>query len=649
MRNPFNLKNTIESEGLHLQDREAPIEFEESLMDEGSHGALERGGAAPRLRMVLILTISLVALLTARLYYLAVVRHEYFREIAEGNRLRVEFLPAPRGAVYDTNHETIAGNRPSFELVASPLDLPKDPHEYSKVVSRAAGILGVLPAEIDEIVKSKRTATFESALIKQNLTREQALIFHERIAGLPGFRVVDTPIRDYKNAEMYSHLLGYVGKVSGKEYDELKSSGYLFNDALGKTGLEAAYENYLRGKFGQRQVEVDARGVVKKVFGSKEALTGSNLVLNVDDGLQQRIYQSLKSRLQSLGRKKAAAIAMDPASGRILAFVSLPGYDNNLFAEGISQSDYEKLLTDKNRPLFNRAIGGTYPPGSTVKPMVAAAALQEQVITEATKIEDRGSIVVRNAFGGPDFYFYGYNRQGLGTMDVRRAIALSSDIFFYVAGGGYDQYKVSGLGIARLAEYYRAFGLDKKLGIDLPGEEAGLVPDPAWKKDRWFLGDTYHVSIGQGDLLATPLHVLSWVGAIANGGKIYQPFIVDRIENNDGEVIKKFEPKLLGRVPIDDKNLQIVREGMRAVVTEGTAKSLNTLPIAAAGKTGTAQFDARNPHRAHAWFAGYAPYDDPKIAIVVLIEDGGEGTVASAPVVKDALDWWARNRYNINQ
>ena len=237
---------------------------------------------------------------------------------------------------------------------------------------------------------------------------------------------------------------------------------------------------------------------------------------------------------------------------------------------------------------------------------------------------------------------------------MRKAIALSSDVFFYIVGGGHDLEKIQGLGIAKLAEFYRKFGLGKKLGIDLPGEQDGLVPDPEWKKQyfgddpiasKWYLGDTYHVSIGQGDLLASPLQVLSWISAVANGGKIYKPYIVDRIEDNDKYVIKKFEPEIIGDVGIGRETLGVVKEGMRQAVLEGTAKSLGALPITSAAKTGTAQFDAKNPNRSHAWFTAFAPYENPQIAIVVLIEDGGEGGVNSMPVVRDTLNWWALNRY----
>ncbi len=654
MRNPFILKNTIESGRTGINENEDALDFEESLVDSQAGVRLERGTDAKfKIGTLWVSLILIFAIIFGRLYYLAIAKHDYYREIAEGNRLRVEYLPAPRGAIYDSQGSVVAQNKPSFELVASPLDLPKNEAELEKMIGEVSEILGMSPEEIRRTISDQKVQVFESVLIKQNLSREQALILHERVNKLQGFRVVNVPIRDYKESQVFAHVMGYVGKINTEEFESLKNNGYLFNDALGKTGLEQIYEKDLRGKFGERQVEVDAGGQVKKVFGEKDPLPGNNLYLNLDMDLQKELYKSLTKRLQLLGRKKAAAIVMDPRNGRILAFLSLPSFDNNLFAEGISEEQYETLITDKNLPLFNRAISGTYPPGSTVKPMIAASALQEGVITTRTIIDDKGYIMIRNIYGGPDYYFYGYGRRALGSVDARKAIALSSDIFFYIVGGGYDQANIAGLGIESLAKNYREFGLGNVLGIDLPGEAGGLVPDPHWKEEyfkddpvssRWYLGDTYHVSIGQGDLLVTPLQIVSWIATIGNGGKIYKPFLVDRIEDQEGQLIQKFEPQVIGSPKIDSQNIEVSREGMRLAVTAGTARSLETLSITSAAKTGTAQFDSKNPNRSHAWFAAFAPFEDPQIAIVVLIEDGGEGGVNSVPVAREVLDWWAKNR-----
>lgn len=656
MRNPFHLKNAIEDDDLVVSSHPEGLAFEEQVLDTNSRGRLERTAEfSPRVRGLFVFMAVIFTLLFGRFYYLAVAQHDYYRTVAEGNRLRTQYSAAPRGAIYDANYETLAGNRPSYELVATPIDLPKDGMERKSIIASLAAILEIPEGEIESAIASHQVEGFETVLVRQNLPRDDALVFLEREKDFPGFRVVQTPIRDYKGASSeYSHLFGYVGKVNAEEYELKKTEGYLYNDSTGKTGLEQMYEQFLRGKFAERQVEVDARGIVKKIFGEKDSIPGANLILNIDAGLQDKLYESLTARLELLGRRKAAAIAMNPQTGQVLAFLSLPGYDNNAFAEGISTEDYARISADKDLPLFDRAISGTYPPGSTVKPMVAAAGLAEKIITPSTAIEDQGEIIVKNIFGGPNYHFIGFRRIALGLLTVRRAIALSSDIFFYVTGGGYEPEKIDGLGIEKLAEYFRRFGIDKKLGIDLPSEKEGLVPDPEWKKayfgedpiaSRWYLGDTYHVSIGQGDLLASPLHVLSWISAFANGGRIMKPQIVNRVEDNEKQVLKSFSPEVAGEVGIDQSYLQVVREGMRQAVLEGTARSLQQLPITSAAKTGTAQFDARNASRSHAWFTAFAPYENPQIAIVVLIEDGGEGGVNSMPVVRDTLNWWAKNRY----
>ena len=656
MKNPFSLKNGIAEGKIPLGPPESPLDFEESFLDEDGSEILERKSEDVRIfRILWPLLLVVFVMLLGRLSYLTFAKHEYYASVAEGNRLRIEYVPAPRGGIYDEYGQSLGVNRPSFELVANFLDIPKEEAALKEAMATVAAAVHLSEEEIGNILEREQSSDpNQSILIKQNLSREEALVFLERAGAASGFRVVNAPIRDYKDSFVFSHLIGYVGKVNAEEYLDKREEGYHYNDSIGKTGLELIYEDDLRGTFGQRQVEVDARGAIQKVFGEKVAQPGKNLYLNIDAPLQKKLYETLSNRIIGTGRKSGAAIAMNPQNGRILALVSFPGFDNNLFAEGISAEDFKRLESDKSRQLFNRAVAGTYPPGSTVKPMVAAAALNEGIVNERTIIEDKGYIVIPNIYGGPDFFFYGYNRVGLGRMDVRSAIAFSSDIYFYVSGGGYEAQKIDGLGIDRLAEYFRKFKLGEPLGIDLPGEASGLVPTLAWKKEyfagdealsRWYLGDTYHVSIGQGDLLATPLQVLSWTVTLANGGTIWRPFIVDRVEDQDGRVIQKNEPQSLGALDIDQKNLEIVREGMRQVVTDGTAKSLQQLPITSAGKTGTAQFDAKNLLRTHAWFTAFAPYENPEIAIVVLIEDGGEGGTNSVPVAREVLDWWARERF----
>jgi penicillin-binding protein 2 len=395
---------------------------------------------------------------------------------------------------------------------------------------------------------------------------------------------------------------------------------------------------------------VDATGKFMSDLGENNPTAGDKLVLNLDKGLQDRLYQDLST----IKSPKAAAVALDPRTGAVLALASLPGFDDNLFAGGISQQDYQKLTSDPNLPMFNRTISGQYPPGSTSKLMTATAGLQTGVINEYTKIVDNGDLIVPNEFGGAPAEFHGWKPGGLGAMDVRSAIALSSDIFFYEVAGGSPNGSFPGLGPDRLADYFRKFGLGKPLGIDIPGEQPGLVPDPAWKMayynndpllGKWYLGDTYHMGIGQGFVLVTPLQVAEWTAIVANGGVGYVPQIAQKALDQNGNVVWQNQPKVLVSNIASSSVFQIVQEGMRQTVTAGTAKPLNSLPITSAGKTGTSQFDGSDPSLTHAWFTAYAPYENPQIVITVLVEAGGEGNAVAEPVVKDALNWWAINRY----
>nr|MDQ3018823.1 penicillin-binding protein 2 [bacterium] len=462
------------------------------------------------------------------------------------------------------------------------------------------------------------------------------------------------PIREYMHPEMFSHALGYTGVIAETELKDLEVEGYDLNDFIGKSGIELSYEKYLRGVNGNKQVEVDASGRPIKVLGNVEPAPGNIVQLNIDAGLQQVLY---KKFLENSPNVKGAAVALNPKTGEVLALVSVPGYNNNLFAPGISQTEYKKLLDDKNLPLFNRTIAGTYPPGSTIKMVTAGAALEENIVEPDTIINDRGSLVIENEFNPSIVYrFNGWKLSGLGPMDVRSAIAQSSDIYFYTVAGGHPSSDIEGLGVERLAKYYRAFGMGAQTGIDVQGEKAGVVADPAWKAQyfkgspvdsKWYLGDTYHIAIGQGDMLVTPLQVAVWTGAIANDGVINKPRLLKAVIDQSGKEVYKPEPEILVTKSISDEHMQVVQAGMRDNVTteKGSGRQLFTLPISSAGKTGTSQFDGSDPSRTHAWFTSYAPYEDPEIVITVLVEAGGEGHAAAVPIARDALQWWADNRY----
>ncbi len=638
MKDPFSVYNS----NFEKKTRGPKLDWEEGALFQASEpdDYYEGQNEDSRISFYVAVVVAVFLILFGRLIVLQIVQGQHFRTLADQNRLRVQEILAPRGIIYDSEGKDLVQNVPSFELVVTPADLPKDYEQSVKTLSELIGFEA--DPLITEILK-KGLKSYQPISVMQNLPKDYALLFESKASQFPGFAIEHNPIREYKDPLVFSHLLGYTGKITDQELSSQEEGEYAHNDYIGKTGIEAEYEKYLRGVAGKKQVEVDAKGNLKSLHGQIDPEPGNSLILNIDAELQKELYKNIVAHN---GNKKAAAIALDPQNGKVLALVSLPGFDNNLFAQGISQKEYLKLTTDPKKPLFNRAISGTYPPGSTIKPVIASAALQENVVDEKTVIYDNGDLV----YGG--FHFRGWKENGLGPMTVRTAIAMSSDIYFYTVGGGQSALNIAGLGPERLAKYDQLFGMGTPLGIDLPSEAAGLVADPNWKKNHfdtkemqvWYPGDTYHVSIGQGDMLATPLQVAMWTSVVANGGTLYRPYILDRVSDVENKVILKKEPEVIRSAFIDPRNIEIVREGMRMTVTEGTARSLNTLPVTVAGKTGTAQFDSANPSATHAWFTAFAPFENPRIVITVLIEAGGEGSAAASPVVKETLLWWANNR-----
>jgi penicillin-binding protein 2 len=635
--NPFSIYNSSFSK----KSRTSSLAWEESINGssedpEDYYEGHSSGSSSLAFLGVLILIFSILGV---RLVYLQLHKGSYYRALAEGNHIRNQSVLAPRGIIYDSQGETIVENAPSFDLVVVPADIVKD--KFDQQLQALADLFHFDINDAKKDINKNGVADFQGISIVSGLSRDEAVVFESQAKDYQGFHIEDGPIRQYKDPLVFAHVIGYTGKINENELSE--HNDYALNDYIGKTGVEYSYEKYLKGVNGKKQIEVDASGTAKSTLGEIAAESGKSLTLNIDAGLQRELYNEI---IAKNGNKKAAAVAIDPRSGQVLALLSLPGYDDNLFAKGISQNNYSALSNDPQKPLLNRAISGAYPPGSTIKPVMASAALQENIVQPDTKIVDNGDLV----YGG--YHFRGWKPGGLGPMDVRSAIAMSSDIYFYTVGGGQASLNIQGLGPDRIAKYDSLFGMGQKLGIDLPNEVSGLVADPAWKRNyfkdtslqTWYPGDTYHVSIGQGDMLATPLQVAMWTSVVANGGTLYKPYIVNKVADANGKVVMQNDPQIIRAGFIDPKNIQIVREGMRQTVTSGTARSLNTLPVTAAGKTGTAQFDGSNPAATHAWFTAFAPYENPKIVITVLIEAGGEGSSAASPVVKNVLNWWATNR-----
>ena len=587
--------------------------------------------------------ILFLGILIIRVGWLQIIQGDYYYKIAQENYIRSLPIKAARGIIYDRNKKPLVKNIPFFNLVVIPSKLPKDEIHLRILIDIISQAIEIESGEVEEIINKADFFSQDSVLVKRNLDREKALALKSKLAEYDGFKVEADATRNYFDGEVFSHIIGYTGKVNDKEIKEYPN--YNLTDFIGKTGIEKSYEEILRGKYGSEEFEINSLGEIQRIINKKDPEPGLNLVLSIDAELQKKLYKTLDKKLQALKLKKGAAVAIDPRNGKILALVSFPSFNNNLFAKGISEKDFENLLNDSALPFLNRVISGQYPPGSTIKPVIAAAALEENIVSEFKKINCQGKLVIPNPYfpSSPSIY---PDWKTHGLINITRAIAESCNVFFYTVGGGFD--KIEGLGIERIKNYSFLFGLGKISGIDIPGEVQGLIPDIEWKEknkpeEPWRLGDTYNVSIGQGDITVTPLQIAMATTAIANGGILFQPKILDRIINPiSGEVIKDIEPKIIRNHFISTANIKIVQKGMREAVIYGSAKRLYNLSVEAAGKTGTAQFGEIG--ETHSWFTSFAPYKNPEIVLVVLIEGGGEGHSGALPVVSDVLEWYFKDR-----
>lgn len=566
--------------------------------------------------------------LIAQLLKLQITQGSFNRTLAEGNRIRNRDILAPRGIIYDSKGIPLVNNDASFCLVIYPQDLPKKEAELKNFFENVSEIIQTPADEIKNIVKEKGLNRADPIILKENIDRDTALLLEVKTVNTPGLVVEKRPIRNYINSAGLSAVLGYVGKVTE---NEMKNNPALkLSEPIGKDGLEKIYQDYLQGENGITEIEVDAHGRTQRIVSNKTPKPGKTMVLNIDSKLQEYLTTRLQQELEASDVKAGAAVAINPQTGGILSMVSLPTYDNNIFSKNITAEDYQNLINDANKPLFNRNVSGTYPSGSTIKPFVASAGLQEGVITENTTINDPGEIKV-GSWSYPDWKTH-------GLVDVRKAIAESCNVFFYAVGGGWD--KIPGLGVEKLRSYLDKFGFGQNTGIDLPNEASGLLPSPQWKEktkhETWYLGDTYHMAIGQGDVLATPLQMAVATASVANGGELLKPFIVSQIKDGD-QIILENNKEVIRKDYISSDNIAVVRQGMRQAVTSGSASALGDLPVEVAAKTGTAQFGSEG--KTHAWMIAFAPYDNPTIAIAVLVEGGGEGYATAGPVVKDTLNY----------
>ena len=653
---PFDIPHLFTDPTRRIQKQEHGEEWEESLAASGD-------ASAPRavrllfdtttLRWILFVVAAFFVLLVVRLFVLQVAQGVDYRLAADENRFREIVTPAARGLILDADRDPLALNMPLYDVAVVPVDLPdRESEDWNRLldhVLRSAQSSEEPPTreELEALLVEMDPRSYVPQTIVKEISREEALRIQAMSLELPGVEVVYRSRRLYEGGSDFAHLLGYVGSISREEYIEQSEAGdfYLLNDVIGKNGLESYYESELRGQYGRKQVEVDSLGTLKSIVAEEPDVSGESLILSIDKDFQAYSRERLQEAMDASGSKAGSVVAMDPRTGDILALVSLPAYDPNLFSEGISQKEYTQLLEDEGRPLFHRAVMGTYPPGSTVKPMVGAIAIDAGVVDATTTVEDRGQIRVQHEYNPEIFYtFVGWNRSGLGVMDFFSAVAKSSDIYFYVVSGGFEDRE--GLGKERLAEGYRSFGLGSPLGIDLPSEAGGLVPTEGWKREvkgeAWYRGDTYHMGIGQGDVLTTPLQVASWTATLANGGTIYQPRLVRKLYDVNTDVTRDVQPVVLRERVVTPETAALARQAMRQTVLDGSGRALQRLSFSSAGKTGTAQYAGNT--KEHAWYTGFAPYEDPEIVVTVLVEGGGGGDETAVPVAGDVLNWYMSNK-----
>lgn len=555
-----------------------------------------------RIKVISAVVAGLFIILCGALGYIQILKYKKYLALSQDNRVRLVPIEGQRGFFFDRNGILLVGNRPAFDVMVIPQEL-KDSY---KTLSRLSDTLGIPTKEVYNIIEKNYTAPFAPILIKEDVDKQKALILEENSLNLPGVMVKVTPKREYKYNEVGSHILGYLGEIDRNELEKLRGYGYQIKDLVGKDGLEKSYDNYLRGEEGGMQLEVNSKGFFVKPLGKKEALMGRDLGLTIDIRLQEFIDKLFAD-------KRGACVVLEASTGEVLALVSKPNFDPNIFLSSRNNDEKREILQRPDRPMLNRAISGLYAPGSVFKPVIAVAGL------------DRGKIDVNDTFFCGGKYTLGksvfkcWDEEGHGTENVCEGLKNSCNVFFYQLG------RV--VGVDDIFAFAARLGYGAPCGIDLPEEASGLIPNRMWKrlarKEAWFEGDTVNYSIGQGYVLVTPLQVVRMMAAIGNGGNLVQPYIVKKIEGVEVAAAKS------RNIGISKKTLDIVKVGLTKVIEDasGTGRRAKVEGLRIAGKTGTAQ----NPSgTSHAWFSGFSPIQAPKIAIVVFVEQGGKGGMEAA-------------------
>ncbi len=584
-----------------------------------------------RLTGLVVITVATFLILFVRLVYLQVIAGDEMRRLSLNNCIRLQDLDPQRGLIYDRTGTLLVDNRPAFDLFI----VAKDAKPVDGTLRKLSQYAGIPLEDLKNAYKKHRgVGAYKPIPLMQDIGRDMLAAIEVHKFDLPGIVVNVKPRRHYIKDQSAAHLIGYLSEISGDELRSGKYPGRQSGDFIGKSGIEKSFDMYLTGEHGGQQVEVDATGRVVRLLNVVEARPGSNLFLSLDHDLQQTAESLLEGHA-------GAAVAIEPSTGRVLAMASSPSFNQNLFVDGLSNKAWQALVSNPRHPMENKALRGQYPPASTFKIVTAMAGLEEGVIDADTTFHCPGHFT----FG--DRTFRCWKKGGHGTVNVVQAIAQSCDVFFYQVGVK--------LGVDRLAWYSRASGLGLKTGIGLENENAGLIPTADWKRRRfgipWQQGETLSVAIGQGYNLVTPLQMAVLTAAVGNGGIRYRPLLVDAVKTPDGQTVFQEIPEPMGLLPMSPETLALVRQGLFEVVhgTRGTARGILQKAYTTSGKTGTAQVVGRKSEdgsgeapeapeiKDHAWFVAYAPSEQPKIAVAVIVEHGEHGSSAAAPIAKEMI------------
>jgi penicillin-binding protein 2 len=590
-----------------------------------------------RLMVAMGFVVIMFALLLSRFFFLQVVQHQHVHTLAEANRISILPISPNRGIIADRNGVVLAHNYSAYTLEI----VPSRVRDLDAIIDELSTLIEITPKDRRRFKKLlEESRNFESLPIRTRLSDEEIARFAANRYRFPGVEINARPFRQYPQGEMFSHVVGHIGRINQRELDQLKAddmlAAYRGTTHIGKLGLEQSYESILHGTTGVENVEVDSGGRAVRTLSRLPPESGDNLVLTLDANLQEVVFRAF-------GDRRGALVAIEPETGGVLAFVSKPGFDPNLFVDGIDTQSWNELNTSPDRPMINRALAGTYPPGSTFKPFMALAALFYGKRTPQQVIQDPGYFT----FGGRQFR--DSRPGGYGQVDMHKSIVVSSDVYYYMLAND--------MGIDAISRFMKFFGFGSKTGIDLPGESAGILPSQEWKmrrfKQKWYSGETISIGIGQGYNSYTPLQLAVATATLANDGVMFQPHIVDFVEGARSRVRTRITPKPIRITELNPEQFAVVKQAMIGVNKEGTgARVFAGAEYTSAGKTGTAQVvgikqgekyvesKVQERHRDHSLFIAYAPAEKPKIALAVIVENGGFGSRAAAPIARQVFDYY---------